>query len=293
MPKRYQGRHRRPTRNLTAAAVARPAIVVAAAAAVSLGIAAPAQAHPEHPVRAGDTLSSLAAGHGTSWRTVYADNRDTIGANPHLLRIGQVLHIGGAGAAPAAPAAGGEYVVRAGDTLGTIAARHDTTWQQLHAINRGVIGADPNVLRVGQRLALVGAGPAAAPAAPERVSRSADRSAVAPAAPAPDAGRYGAWDPHVRPAVQEVSERFGVSNVLTRPGHSPTQGRAADFMVYTDQAKGDAVAQYVIDNAARLGVEYVIWKQRIYQVSSGTWQGMADRGSLTANHMDHPHVAFR
>ena len=100
------------------------------------------------------------------------------------------------------------------------------------------------------------------------------------------------WDPHVRPVVQEVTEQFDVSTVYTRPGHSPTQGRAADFMVYTDRAKGDAVAQYVIDNASRFRVEYVIWRQRIYMVSSGYWRAMEDRGSPTANHMDHPHVAF-
>ncbi len=118
--------------------------------------------------------------------------------------------------------------------------------------------------------------------------------AAAPSSkPTPTSSSYSMWDPHVRPVVQEVTERFGVSTVHTRPGHSPTQGRAADFMVHSDRAKGDAVAQYVIDNAARFRVEYVIWRQRIYMVSSGTWRAMADRGSATANHMDHPHVAFR
>lgn len=118
--------------------------------------------------------------------------------------------------------------------------------------------------------------------------------ALAPSSkPTATSSSYSMWDPHVRPVVQEVTERFGVSTVHTRPGHSPTQGRAADFMVYSDRAKGDAVAQYVIDNAARFRVEYVIWRQRIYMVSSGTWRAMADRGSATANHMDHPHVAFR
>ena len=205
-----------------------------------------------------------------------------------------------------APAAAhtGEYTVRPGDTLSSLAASHGTSWRTIYTDNRGTIGADPNVLRVGQRLVLSGAAAvsssAAAPSAvPERASRGFDRSAGgdAPArAPAasdtPTSPSYSLWDPHVRPVVQEVAERFGVSTVLTRPGHSPTQGRAADFMVYTDQAKGNGVAQYVIDNAARFGVEYVIWRQQIYLVSSGSWQAMADRGSATANHMDHPHVAF-
>lgn len=123
--------------------------------------------------------------------------------------------------------------------------------------------------------------PAAAVAAP-----------AASAKPTPSSSPYSMWDPHVRPVVAEVSERFTVPTIVTRAGHSPTQGRAADFMVYADRAKGDALAQYVIDNAARFRVEYVIWRQRIYVVSSGTWRAMEDRGSPTANHMDHPHVAF-
>ena len=305
MPKRYKGRHRRPTRNPVVATVARPAVVVAAAAAVSVGMIAPAHAHSgDHTVRWGDTLSELAANYDTSWRRIYTDNRDTIGPNPNVLRIGQVLLIGGSGSGstPSAASGSGAYTVRAGDTLNRIAALHGTTWQQLHALNREVIGANPNVLRVGQRLVLSGeAITAAAPsAAPERASRGSDRSAVA-AAPAPalspspaaPSSAYATWDPHVRPAVQEVAERFGVSTVLTRPGHTPTQGRAADFMVYTDRTKGDAVAQYVIDNAARLGVESVIWRQRIAGPWTGwAWRGMEDRGSTTANHMDHPHVAF-
>ena len=110
--------------------------------------------------------------------------------------------------------------------------------------------------------------------------------------PTPTSSAYSMWDSHVQPIVKGLTERFAVPTVYTRPGHSPTQGRAADFMVYSDTAKGDALAQYVIDNAARLRIEYVIWRQRIYIVASGTWQGMEDRGSPTANHMDHPHVAF-
>ncbi|MGY2079551.1 LysM peptidoglycan-binding domain-containing protein [Modestobacter sp. SYSU DS0657] len=276
----------------------RPALTIAAAVAVPLAVAAPAHA-AEHTVAPGDTLSTLAAAHGTTWQTIYAENAGTVGADPNRLRVGQVLTIGGTGAAPAAPAmasqsASGEYVVRAGDTLGRIAAAHGTTWQEVHALNREVIGGNPNTLRVGQRLAIGGTVAAAATRVAERpASRSADRAApAAPAAPAASAGAYDVWAPHVRPAVQEVAERFGVGTVVTRPGHSPTQDLAADFMVHTDRAKGDAVTQYVIDNASRFRVEYVIWQQRIYQVRTGTWQGMADRGSPTANHMDHPHVSF-
>jgi hypothetical protein len=122
---------------------------------------------------------------------------------------------------------------------------------------------------------------------------SATEAAPGPSGrPTPTSSPYSLWDPHVRPVVKEVTERFNVSTVYTRPDHSPTQGRAADFMVYNDREKGDALTRYVIDNAARFRVEYVIWRQRIYTVRSGSWRAMEDRGSPTANHMDHPHVAF-
>ena len=110
--------------------------------------------------------------------------------------------------------------------------------------------------------------------------------------PTPTSTAYSAWAPHVRPVVADVTAAQGVSTVLTRPGHSPTQELAADFMVYTDSARGDAVAQYVLDNAGRFGVEYVIWQQRIFIVGGSGWQAMEDRGSPTANHMDHVHVSF-
>ncbi|WP_460064043.1 LysM peptidoglycan-binding domain-containing protein [Streptomyces sp. YKOK-I1] len=47
----------------------------------------------------------------------------------------------------------GDYTVRTGDTLSTIAAAHNTTWQRLYAANRTVIGNDPDLILPGQRLA--------------------------------------------------------------------------------------------------------------------------------------------
>lgn len=48
----------------------------------------------------------------------------------------------------------GDYTVRPGDTLSGIADRYGTTWQRLHAANRAVIGADPDVIVPGQGLVL-------------------------------------------------------------------------------------------------------------------------------------------
>lgn len=80
------------------------------------------------------------------------------------------------------------------------------------------------------------------------------------------------------------------------PEHST--GRAIDFMVPGDSKAGDFIADYVIANRARLGLGWVIWKQRIWNVGNGSygpagqWNWMENRGSWTQNHMDHPHVFF-
>ncbi len=67
-------------------------------------------------------------------------------------------------------------------------------------------------------------------------------------------------------------------------------GTAVDAMM-PSRATGDQVASYVIANASRLNVKYVIWYQRIWYPSSGTWKSMSDRGGITQNHMDHVHVS--
>ncbi|MFJ3643223.1 transglycosylase family protein [Streptomyces sp. NPDC090108] len=58
-------------------------------------------------------------------------------------------------AAPAGSRSGhGGYRVREGDTLSIIAARHGTSWQHLYAVNRHVIGDDPDLIVPGQHLAV-------------------------------------------------------------------------------------------------------------------------------------------
>ncbi len=68
-------------------------------------------------------------------------------------------------------------------------------------------------------------------------------------------------------------------------------GQAVDIMV--SGAAGDAVADYVLANAAALGVQEIIWSQRIWtaQRAGEGWRAMSDRGSATANHYDHVHVS--
>ena len=55
--------------------------------------AAPAPAG-SYVVVPGDTLSGIAAVHGTTWETLYALNAGVIGGNPNVLQVGQVLVLG-------------------------------------------------------------------------------------------------------------------------------------------------------------------------------------------------------
>jgi hypothetical protein len=74
--------------------------------------------------------------------------------------------------------------------------------------------------------------------------------------------------------------------------HGHPSGRALDYMVLSNAALGDAVVQYHLAHWNELGVEYVIWQQKILTSPTGTWQQMEDRGSATANHFDHVHVNY-
>ncbi|MBB2910307.1 hypothetical protein FHS43_001570 [Streptosporangium becharense] len=84
----------------------------------------------------------------------------------------------------------------------------------------------------------------------------------------------------------------------TQDGGEHPLGRACDFMMSTGGAMpsaanlklGDEIAAWAIKNKDRLGVKYVIWRQRINHGSG--WRAMSDRGSVTANHFDHPHISM-
>ncbi|QXJ27030.1 hypothetical protein AGRA3207_007795 [Actinomadura graeca] len=108
----------------------------------------------------------------------------------------------------------------------------------------------------------------------------------------------------MRTALLAIDGRFGPFPTIgcARPGDPQDHGsgRACDFMESTGgrapsasaRSHGDQVAQYVISNASRLGIKYVIWRQRIYDMrGGGGWRQMEDRGSITANHYDHVHVS--
>ena len=112
--------------------------------------------------------------------------------------------------------------------------------------------------------------------------------------------------PHTKKMKVALAKKFGITNFsLFRAGdddgtgHGHNSGMAVDFMVYSDSAKGDQLAEYLTKHMDELGVYYIIWKQRFYMPQqniygpANTWNIMPNRGGVTANHYDHVHVSFK
>jgi LysM repeat protein len=104
-------------------------------------------------VRRGDSLGAIAARFGVSVSAIVRANGIR---NPNLIFAGQRLVIPGRGSSSAAgaasaPATGGVYVVRRGDSLGAIAVRYGTSVAALARANRI---ANPSIIYVGQRLVI-------------------------------------------------------------------------------------------------------------------------------------------
>ncbi|EXJ75033.1 uncharacterized protein A1O5_01729 [Cladophialophora psammophila CBS 110553] len=90
------------------------------------------------------------------------------------------------------------------------------------------------------------------------------------------------------------------------------RGMATDMMVADGGVKttaGEPIAEWVMNHASSLSLEYVMWGQRIWhhgQDSVKPWSQWryqsctvipncvnGDRGDNTANHWDHVHVSYR
>ncbi|SDH34393.1 hypothetical protein SAMN05421505_11494 [Sinosporangium album] len=110
--------------------------------------------------------------------------------------------------------------------------------------------------------------------------------------------------PRMRLVRNLIVERFGVPfgvgcyRAINDGGEHPL-GRACDFMLShggsmpgsREIQRGHDISNWVIKNAKRLGIMYVIYRQRIWHVRTGSWRYMSDRGGATANHYDHPHIS--
>jgi hypothetical protein len=145
---------------------------------------------------------------------------------------------------------------------------------------------------------------AAAARAEAEAQAAATAAAAAPSAATAVATISNSAGP-VRPQAQAAANAV-VSNVPGTDGitiggtrssaadpHGHPSGLALDYMVGSNAALGDEIVAYHLAHWDELGVEYIIWQQRMLSSPGGSWTQMENRGSPTANHMDHPHVNYR
>jgi murein DD-endopeptidase MepM/ murein hydrolase activator NlpD len=103
----------------------------------------------------------------------------------------------------------------------------------------------------------------------------------------------------VKQAFPKIETFYGVRD---DPDSDHSSGRAVDVMISsawpnyraaTAVSYGDRMAAWIAANHQQLGVRYIIWRQRIWNVerASEGWRPMSDRGNPTANHYDHLHVS--
>lgn len=113
-------------------------------------------------VKAGDTLGAIAARHNVSLGSILSANGLSMNS---IIHPGQKIKLGGSNVAvqtspkpaapkPAAPSGGGTYTIKAGDTLGAIAARHGVSLSALLSANK--LSA-ASIIYPGKKLTIPGA----------------------------------------------------------------------------------------------------------------------------------------
>ncbi|MFC4007222.1 coiled-coil domain-containing protein [Nonomuraea purpurea] len=132
---------------------------------------------------------------------------------------------------------------------------------------------------------------------------------------APGARSDGTWVPQLPQGSDNITPRMALVKKLLQErfdvpfgigcyrsiqdGGEHPLGRACDFMLSRGGAmpggeelrRGEEIANWAIKNGKRLGIMYIIYRQRIWHIRTGGWRTMSDRGGTTANHYDHPHIS--
>ena len=205
-----------------------------------------------------------------------------------IILIGKGAHPDASGRARVTP---GDIASDLNDSL----RRLETDFIDIYLLHRD----DPDVLVPGQVLATSGAAPATSVlAAPAPVTT---HTLVTTTTEAHITNSAGAVKPQAQAAANAVVSNVPGADSITLggtrasavdPGGHPS-GLAVDYMVLKDAALGDAIVAYHLAHWDELGVDYIIWEQRMLSSAGGGWKMMENRGSPTANHMDHPHVNYR
>lgn len=135
-------------------------------------------------------------------------------------------------------------------------------------------------------------------------------AALSGAVPAQDGGDatpasaypLGQVRPQTAAVANTLGPQFGITTVGGYRAGDPdpyghTAGLALDFMtndIRGGAAAGTRLARYARAHHSDLGVQYVVWRQQIWNIARDDegWRDMPDRGNPTDNHMDHVHISL-
>jgi hypothetical protein len=185
--------------------------------------------------------------------------------------------------------------------LEVLAVSRSTREAAQDAAQQAQAAADQAALERRQAEAAAAAQAQAEAAAAAAGQQQADKAAAAPGTVARITNSAGSVKPAAQAAANVLASNVpGVDGITiggTRASaadpHGHPSGLALDYMVGSNAGLGDAIVEYHRAHWDELGVEYIIWQQRMLSSPDGSWKQMADRGDATANHMDHPHVNYR
>ena len=187
----------------------------------------------------------------------------------------------GVATAFAAPAPGASYALTAAEVQQPAAiARAETVSAPARVASYGIIGFTAKAAPKAKAKATHSA---KSTRTARGISRNTSRAGLS---------NVGGMTPNAIAVINAVKAEFPGSGPFGgyRPGDPLDHGtgHAVDIMCST--AEGNEIAAFLQAHAGELNIKYLIWRQRIWY-PGGSWQGMEDRGSPTANHMDHVHVS--
>ncbi|WP_425864276.1 LysM peptidoglycan-binding domain-containing protein [Arthrobacter sp. TWP1-1] len=225
---------------LSASSIIHPGKVlsISGATAAEAPSTSTATASTSYTVRAGDTLSGIAADHKISLSNIFSLNGLS---GSSVIHPGQKVKVGGQAAqapasnttkAPAAakPASGSDYVIKAGDTLSSIAAENDVSLSALVSAN----GADVKApIYPGKTLIIPGLSAASSEITPIAPKPSDTTAALAPEDEVPSTFLH-----YTYPAAVVSDANKNKSLLLAAP--SPSQ---------------EQMKELVASTAARMGVD--------------------------------------
>jgi hypothetical protein len=187
-----------------------------------------------------------------------------------------------------------------GSAVDAPAAQDPRLLEQL-AASRSERDADQAAAAASQAQSEQAAAAARAEAEAQAAATAAAAAPSAATAVATISNSAGSVRPQAQAAANAVVSNVPGTDGITIGGtrssaadpHGHPSGLALDYMVGSNAALGDEIVAYHLAHWDELGVEYIIWQQRMLSSPGGSWTQMENRGSPTANHMDHPHVNYR